>query len=889
MVYAQKRIVCLFYRHIVGSVIYYKYVVQKIVIEEYMSMQQNFQAFNHATTAESSAEKASLQERLLDGVITASLTTVFFGVPVFFTAVTMQGIVFDKYIFFYIVILLALVAWAAKGALGGRLILRRTPLDYVVLAFIAVVVLSTIVASGDRWHSVWGQFGDPSHGVVALLAFVAIFFLVVTHSTPRRSLLFFTALMMAAGVVAIWTLLALTGVPFLPERIARMAPLSMMGSLQSLALFLAASVPLWMTSLFALWNSETISRSVRGVATAGALVALIATLVDIHMLLQYVPLIPFAIGVTFFLVFVLARLVRAQGALPFIPMIVLVIVVGFLMASPSRSPLLSDHVVLPPTVSMTPSLAWEITRSALSEHFFLGFGPAQFEHAFSTVRPEGLNTHQLFALRFTQGEGIIFDALATIGVLGTVALLLVGATFLSILLYLLARDAQRNKVFTLGLTSAIIIVIGTLLTRRIDGSALIICVLLGVLALVSAYRESGLELRSITLSLKASPQFALSLAFVSIILIAGVGMSFFSVGKIFAADVFAGSAVRASEVTKDTLASLQRAITLNPREGAYWMRLAQEFAVLANREALKPEKERDLNALRAYLQQAQLAANTARIKLPTSAAAAEVYAQIMENTSIYDPTVIADAQTAYEEAQKREPSNPVYVLKRAELALRAAIQIDAKDEAARKDALAAARDLFTEAIEKKENFASAYYQRALIQQALGDMDAAVEDMTKAFVSTNNTNITYAYNLAVLLRERDAEGDAARAEALLRSILGVNDAEVNTLLALATLYERKDQQAAAIATYERLLEVLPDGEKANEQTRAARKQISEKINTLKRAAVTPEGNPSQTVAPSAENSGENTQTNTDAPTNGGDAAAPANTETPTESSEAPANP
>jgi len=57
--------------------------------------------------------------RFLDATITASLILIFFGIPIFFTGFSLQGIVFEKQLYFYFLILLALVAWVSKGVIVG--------------------------------------------------------------------------------------------------------------------------------------------------------------------------------------------------------------------------------------------------------------------------------------------------------------------------------------------------------------------------------------------------------------------------------------------------------------------------------------------------------------------------------------------------------------------------------------------------------------------------------------------------------------------------------------------------------------------------------------------------------------------------------------------------
>ena len=72
----------------------------------------------------------------------------FLGVPLFFTGLTFQGLAFEKQIYFYFWLLLALVVWATKGVIAGEMKIRRTPLDIPILAFWLTYLLATIFSPG---------------------------------------------------------------------------------------------------------------------------------------------------------------------------------------------------------------------------------------------------------------------------------------------------------------------------------------------------------------------------------------------------------------------------------------------------------------------------------------------------------------------------------------------------------------------------------------------------------------------------------------------------------------------------------------------------------------------------------------------------------------------
>jgi len=74
--------------------------------------------------------------KLFDFLITFSLGALFFGLPLFFSGVTFQGLAFDKQMYFYFWIILALVFWVIKGIILGEMKIRRTPLDIPIIIFL---------------------------------------------------------------------------------------------------------------------------------------------------------------------------------------------------------------------------------------------------------------------------------------------------------------------------------------------------------------------------------------------------------------------------------------------------------------------------------------------------------------------------------------------------------------------------------------------------------------------------------------------------------------------------------------------------------------------------------------------------------------------------------
>ncbi len=754
--------------------------------------------------------------RLFDWVITVSLVAIFAGVPLFFTSMTMQGILFDKVMYFYFWTLLALVSWAAKGAILGKLRFTRTPLDWPILAVLAVATISTVF-SIDWWQSFWGSFGDPSRGLFAMLMMTVLYYIIVDHFSMTRFRWMFGGLLFSGSVVSIWTFLGLLNVPFLPQAIIAQSPLSLLGSFSSLAIFLSMMVPILVTGIFMLWSSDDAAQEGRIWRTALSVVlggALIVTMLNLLSLFNYVIWSAVVVGTFFLLMYVLAHVVRPAKSLIWLPMVVVVVVAGFLMIGGS------DKLVrvgqLPIEVTQDLSLSWGVAYSAIKENLLIGTGPATYEYVYTLNRPEYLNKTDFFGLRLSNGSNVVLNALATMGVLGAIVVIIVILTFLGVIIYLLSRDKERNKVASLGLVSAsLILLVASMLGF---GGNPIIGGIVAALTLAIVFAQSSVQLQRIEMSLTVSPKFALTMAFISIVVITGVGAGFFYVGKVFLADAYAGKAVRATEVNQDTAKYLLNAQSLHPRESRYAMRLGQEYAVLANRELLKSAEERNVDNLRKYLQLSQQFALLAKEQSPNDIATALAYAGIVENQGYYagldNPAAVISAsdavQGAYKSVQEIDPLNPTYFVKLGEWELRRAgalLKQEKKDEA--KKSLNKAEELFGEAIAKKEVYPTAYYQRSQVREALENLDGAIEDAQTAVTQTGNRDMTAVFNLGRLYQARGTKDDQARAEIAFRSILGVNDKEVNALFSLATLYEQAQYYSEAITQYKAVMDLLPE--------------------------------------------------------------------------------
>lgn len=761
------------------------------------SIKTNSPAAEKETIKTTYSQKAA---RFMDWVVAASIIALFFGLPVFFVGITFQGVAFEKQMYFYFWILIGLVAWVSKGVITGEMKIRRTPLDIPILVFLLVYILSAIF-SVDRWHSFWGFFGDPSRGLMNAFALAVAYYFIISNFTETRLKWILGAVAVSSCVVSVWSTLAVLGIQFLPARISQIAPFSLIGSVSGLAMFLSLAIPLIVTAIFKLRASVNLSAASKNILTFVLIVTLGVQLFLLLVLNAYTLWPALLIGLGFFLIYILSRIVRPAEGWTWLPMIVFVAAFAISLIGGNRIAKINLPIEVSPAYRLSAKISWE----SLKDKFILGSGPATYGYDFSLHRPPEFNLNALYNLRFYQGSGLASEAAPTTGALGTVSFVLIILTFLGTSIYLLTRDKEKNKIFSLGfVSSALIFQIGAVLGRT-EGALILIGSLLGAVALAVLLQEGNAEERAINLSLRTSPKFALALAFVFMVVSAGVVFIFVFLGKSFLADAKAGSAARETQISEQgSVSKLVNAINFNSKEGRYYTRLAQEYMVLANNEAIKPEKERNIESIRNFLSNSIFFAVRGRDLMKNDVLAAEVLAQVYENAGLYVADSLNLAEESYRRAQDLEPQNPNFDIKLGQVKMAVAA---AKQGEEKKQLITEAKNLFQKAADKKNNLAPAYYQLALAQESLNELDQAINTMGKAAMLDQN-NITYLFNLGRLYQTRGGKEDNELAEKIFKKVLGVNDKEINTHFSLGLLYEKTQRKNEAISEYKAVLDLLP---------------------------------------------------------------------------------
>jgi tetratricopeptide (TPR) repeat protein len=798
----------------------------------------------------SGSSRASYGVRVADFIVSVVFVLLFLGTPLFVTGLTYQGLVFDKFFYFYALVLVGMVAWVTRGVLQGHMEIRRTPVDIPLVLFWAWYGI-TAIFSVDRWHSFMGAFNDPSRGFLALTFFIFAFYFIISHSTIERVRKALAAIVVAGGIVVVWSFVALIMGNMLPELVRQYVPISFVGTLTSLAIYLALLVPIFITSIFV--SAEEKANSVWHKIKYGTLFVLLAlTLFLLLVLYSFVPWLVVLVMATFFVIYIIAQLIRPAGKVSWLPMGAFVVILGFLMIGQVNL----ARISLPVEVSPTSSLSWQISKTALPSEWLTGTGPANYGYAFALHKPAEFNQNELYSMRFGQANNLFLEVLTTTGIIGFVLFSLVWLIFLGTGLYLLTYNSKEtNKVISLGLWSVVVLFFVSALVVTLSGAMLLIFVPLLALAYAVLQKEAHAKEEHISFSLQATPKYALALAFTFMVVSAGVVYVLIFLGKVYAADMKMLSAQKSSQAgnSEASVQSMTRALVFYPNESRYYLRLAEEYMIIANQEIATKGKEADQNIMAGAIQQAIRAGEVAAQLSGNDVVTVESVALLYENALRYASDAEKRTEELYTRASTLDPINPLYFVKRGELKRNIG---DTKEGAERDTYYKEALDLLDTGIEKKKNLGAAYYHKALVFSRMNKIDDAIE-ASKLAAQSEPGNASYLYAVGALHELRNKENDRDVAMDIYKNILAAYPNILDVRLALALAYEKKGERQAAIDEYQKAIELVT---KSGEEAGQIKSQIQKLLDTVESGgsniAVSGQVNPELPQEPPLD---ENTQT------------------------------
>ncbi|MCK5416472.1 hypothetical protein KAI92_03535 [Candidatus Parcubacteria bacterium] len=781
----------------------------------------------------------------LDLLISVVIALIFISVPLFFTGLTAQGVDFEKMMLFYCLVLIGVVSWAAKGVLLGELSIKRTPLDFPILGVLIIFIASTLM-SVDVKDSMVGSYGNAAKGLLPMIAFILFYYLIVNNINAKRIRISFWSFVFSGSLLIIYSLLQFSNININFLHLSKGVIFNPLGSVSALTMFILIFLSML---TIAISQTEKLLTGFKG--SLILLIRIVLGVVFLSALFILTKLSGFTfwpigwiiaiIGAVIVLMFFMAKVIKTSNlAVPFASFLVLIIFLVLGNFSIGR-------LNLPAEVSLSRSASWGITKNALRENPMFGSGPSTFYYNFSKFKKDNFNYTQFWNMRFNGATGILYDLLATVGILGVLSIVIVGLISLSVsfLTLIKSKDNELNSIL-LGLFSSFVSSILFALLFPQNNSIVLVTVLLSVLTVSTAIYLYPDKFKSIKLSFRASANYALALAAIFLVVSASVVVMFTLGLKMFMADVYAKQSLTTPKID-DKIKFMEQAINLAPFQDSYYLNVANNYMSKANQAAIGG---RDQAAVGEYLGLALKKGKEAVNRSPNRAANNEALALIYENASFYTRGALMHAEDLYKKNIELDPTNPIPDFR---MALINMARANAEtDESEKKYYIEEAVKKYDDAILKKRDLAAAYYGKAIASEKIGKIDDAIEMLKNAVMFSSN-NLDYRFELGRLFfnsgavqlslsqgatqeiaaSELDPEGKDSlageelsvspvgglgkiennenlfMAEQLFLSILQVDNNNANAKYSLAVLYHKIGQQDNARKMVKSLLNTLQD--------------------------------------------------------------------------------
>lgn len=779
----------------------------------------------------------------LDILISGSIILVFFLLPIFFTGLVAQGIAFEKMTLFYFLILIGVVAWVTKGVIMGELNIKRTPLDYPILALLAVYAFSAFFSISTK-DSLVGSYGNSPRSFIALIIFILFYYLVVNNLNVERIKKIFWALIISSSLVVVYSILQISGIYLIPVSFAKTQSFNPLGSLSGLTQFLVMMLPLFVIGSAQI--QEIATKLKPALANVLKIVLVLITLGALTILLLLSGFTFWPVGIismVIVLMFFLSKVIKISNNNLLIPLFVFLALIILLVLGNFNI----VNLNLPAEVSLSRSASWHIAKDSVKSYPILGSGPSTFFYSFSKFKTQDFNASPLWNIRFDNSSVALFEALATVGVLGAIAFVVLGLIALSVsFLTLIKTDNKEVNSILLGFFASFISALLFANLFSLNNSILLIFIAVSILSVSASIVMYPEKFKILKLSFRASPKYALALAAIFLCVSAGVVVLFTMGLKMYLADVYAKQSLAAGD-TNAKIEKLNKAINLATYQDSYYLTLANNYMSLANDAAMS---NKDVSSITDNLSKAIDSGKKAVEISPNNAADNESLALIYENASFYTRGALEWAEDHYNKVSNLDPKNPVPNLR---IALVNIARSNAEsDNEEKKFYINEAIKKYDEAIQKKEDLAPALYGKAIAYEKLGDLGNAIENLKKANILTSD-NLDYRFELGRLYFNRGVtqpdlnqnasqeitenaikpEGeqttqedisvqptsatggaikkndDLATAEQLFLSILAAVPNHANARYSLAVLYQKTGETENAKIMVKSLLDIVPD--------------------------------------------------------------------------------
>lgn len=727
-------------------------------------------------------------KKVFEGILTYSIYILVFLLPLFFLPFTGELYEFNKLFLLFFITLIGFLAWAGKLILVERaVIFKRTPFDLWVLLFWGFIGIGTIF-SQDWRNSVFGAYGRFSGNFIELTLWVLFYILITQNFTARQAKRLIELFLISSSLVAIsfhlafWGALQYLHLPFQFISTLGISP-------QGLAVFLGIAL----ATLVSYWIFAHPQRTSMRILYGAAFLVQGGVLVIVNSPWTWIVIGISAFGLLSIVLLLHLLTGKEINRLSLCIFFILVALLFFFFPS------LFHLANVPSEILLNNKTSWQISVEAFRQSPLVGVGLGNWQESFLRFKPLLFNASSFWQYRFDTPLSYYALLLSTAGMLGIIAyLILMG--MLGFLLRKVFREdhSPRLKIVILpalfGLAALLVSFIWYYETITLS---LLFWTFLAVLGIFFA---KGFSLAEFRRDFKITPEANLFLSSLFLLIIVGVGLVGFFGGKFYYAELLYKKSLAAPSL-KEQVDVLTRVISLSPFEVEYRLALSQAASLYTQGELekLPPAASGNDQETQKILPYVNLAINQIEYlakSVPRRLAVWEVRGALYKNFRKFSGKEAVNlAIDSFKKAGELAPTDPIYPLQIARIALDENDIPQAKSETAKAQSLKPdyPRVAFMQALIKDKE-KQGKDGIALLEHALGGANLTPDMLQEGYFYLG----IVAYN----------SGEYKKAIHAFDAVLQTNPNHIDALFGIALAYEKQGNKTKALGYYTKLLELTP---------------------------------------------------------------------------------
>jgi len=759
-------------------------------------------------------------------IVKFCLCALVFLIPLFFLPSSVEAFEFNKGYLLFFLVSVGLLAWLGKMVFKDKkIVFRRTPLDLFVLAYLGVMILATVF-SQDKITSLYGYYGRFWPSLIGILSLGGFYFLVTNNvetkpedktgesndkvgdSSLIKAFIWsasFVVLMTYFSLFGFWTkinnyLISINESLTLPRIMIFQGFNPISGSTEILGVFLSI-VSVFLLVYLAFKGLASMRNGVQGVLEKKKEkiqtifnYILIFSILGLLLVINFWPAwLIMCLSLLAFLVFSFRkRLFKEDVNHLSLPILFLLIAIVFLFFSPLQGLFPANSIVnnLPSEILPSQKVSWGIAFQGVKESPIIGSGLGNFSYLFNKFKPASFLNTAIWQIRFDKPVTHIAELLGTTGILGIVSyLLLIGMFLLVSFMIVNGKDASsHNSLFTLSiLLGFIALLIGQFFYYQDTTLAFAFWFFLafGVVSWKKVVKET-------TFSFKDFPEIGLICTVVFWAILVGFLFFYFTMGKLYVADVYYRDYLTNPTEMKLTLEeanSLQKAGQLADSGTVYHIILARAYLAELVKEVQKPEpdNQRLANIVALAVAEGKKAVELSPNRVTAQETLGFIYRDIRglaEGASEWGIRVLG-------QAIELEPRNPILI---SELA---------KFYVGNED-LERAKELFTRALEIKSDYVDAAVSLSILEENEGKTEEAIKLMAE-LVSKVPSSVDARFQFGRLYYN---QGQYDKAIEQFEIAMRIFPNHSNSIYSLGLAYQKKGDKTKALEMFKKVLELNP---------------------------------------------------------------------------------